>query len=316
MSLILDALNRSSQDEGQVPGLGTVHYQQRAERDAGAGPRQLLLVAALVIAVMVIAWLLLDRRPAPVAITEPGQRVAQSESRPGAVTASATTTSPPAAVPLPEARPVLTPSTAAVPAATVPRPASPPAQAPEGVAASTPATAPAAAPQNRQAAAAVGGRGSAATTAQRAAVAELYRQQRSTGTGLDVVAAPDREESARGKSAARKVTARRDEQPVDIEQVVLLAREEMKNASLGEHDAPFIVALSQQAKDRIPTLLYSRHDYSGNPGQSSVVLNGKALKVGASSNGVKVEEILPDSVVLSFQGTRFRLRALNSWVNL
>jgi hypothetical protein len=48
-----------------------------------------------------------------------------------------------------------------------------------------------------------------------------------------------------------------------------------------------------------------------------VVLNGKELKVGGSpASGVKVEEILPDSVVLNYRGTEFRLRALNSWVNL
>jgi type II secretory pathway component PulC len=46
-------------------------------------------------------------------------------------------------------------------------------------------------------------------------------------------------------------------------------------------------------------------------------MNSKTLKVGGNPvNGVKIEEILPDSVVLSYQGTQFRLRALNSWVNL
>ncbi len=50
---------------------------------------------------------------------------------------------------------------------------------------------------------------------------------------------------------------------------------------------------------------------------SSVVINGKELHVGGSAAaGVKVEAILPDSVVLSFDGRKFRLRALNSWVNL
>jgi hypothetical protein len=41
------------------------------------------------------------------------------------------------------------------------------------------------------------------------------------------------------------------------------------------------------------------------------------LGVGGSPvPGMKIEEILPDSVVLNYQGTQFRLRALNSWVNL
>ena len=79
---------------------------------------------------------------------------------------------------------------------------------------------------------------------------------------------------------------------------------------------PFLATLSQQTKDSIPTLMYQRHDYSGSPGKSRVLINGKTLGSGASVGGVKVAEILPDSVVLEFKGTRFRLRALNSWVNL
>jgi hypothetical protein len=91
----------------------------------------------------------------------------------------------------------------------------------------------------------------------------------------------------------------------------------MENAELAEHPAPFIADLSQQTKDGIPTIFYRRHSYSGNSANSQVVLNGKELRVGGRpAAGVKVDEILPDSVVLSFQGTQFRLRALNSWVNL
>jgi general secretion pathway protein B len=95
------------------------------------------------------------------------------------------------------------------------------------------------------------------------------------------------------------------------------ARDEMENATLEEHSVPLLSSLSQSTKDSVPTVYYQRHDYSGNRGQSSVVLNGKPLKVGGSPiSGMKVDEILPDSVVLSYRGTQFRLRALNSWINL
>ena len=107
------------------------------------------------------------------------------------------------------------------------------------------------------------------------------------------------------------------EQPVDIEAMMNQARDELENAQLEEHPAPFLSSLSQQSKDRIPTIFYERHDYSGRPGQSTVVLGGRTLKRGGrTSSGVQVDEILPDSVVLTYQGTQFRLRALNSWVNL
>ena len=47
------------------------------------------------------------------------------------------------------------------------------------------------------------------------------------------------------------------------------------------------------------------------------MLNSKSVKVGGNvAPGVKLDEILPDSVVLDYRGTQFRLRALNSWINL
>ena len=47
------------------------------------------------------------------------------------------------------------------------------------------------------------------------------------------------------------------------------------------------------------------------------MLNSKSVKVGGNvAPGVEVDEILPDSVVLDYRGTQFRLRALNSWINL
>ena len=62
--------------------------------------------------------------------------------------------------------------------------------------------------------------------------------------------------------------------------------------------------------------MYQRHDYAEAAGQASVVINGASVRAGGSVSGVRVDEILPGSVVLSHQGTQFRLRALNSWVNL
>jgi general secretion pathway protein B len=145
--------------------------------------------------------------------------------------------------------------------------------------------------------------------AENPAVAQLYQnrnvmddapaQQRTSSAALDLYADSGNEE------------------PIDIARVLQSAREEMKDATLDEHPVPLLSALSQQVKDDIPTLYYQRHDYSNNTSISTVVMNSKTLKVGGNPvNGVKIEEILPDSVVLSYQGTQFRLRALNSWVNL
>jgi type II secretory pathway component PulC len=141
------------------------------------------------------------------------------------------------------------------------------------------------------------------------AVAQLYQNR----NVMDDAAAPQRTSSA----ALDLYADSGNEEPIDIARVLQSAREEMKDATLDEHPVPLLSALSQQVKDDIPTLYYQRHDYSNNTSISTVVMNSKTLKVGGNPvNGVKIEEILPDSVVLSYQGTQFRLRALNSWVNL
>jgi hypothetical protein len=107
------------------------------------------------------------------------------------------------------------------------------------------------------------------------------------------------------------------EESVDIAKLVEQAESELKNRELTEHAAPFLVELSQHTKDQIPTIFYQRHDYVGDGSRSTVVLNGKQLRVGGMvAPGVKLVEILPDSVVLSHDGREFRLRALNSWINL
>ncbi len=107
------------------------------------------------------------------------------------------------------------------------------------------------------------------------------------------------------------------EEPVDIAKLVEQAERELKNRELAEHAAPFLVELSQHTKDQIPTIYYQRHDYAGDSARSTVLLNGRELRVGGTAApGVKVVEILPDSVVLSHDGREFRLRALNSWINL
>ena len=113
------------------------------------------------------------------------------------------------------------------------------------------------------------------------------------------------------------IPAQRVEQVVDIDKMIALAAIEAKNTALAEHSAPFLADLSQQAKDQIPTIYYTRHDYSTAGSRSTVTLNGEVVQEGGTlAGGITVDEVLPDSVILSHRGVQFRLRALNSWVNL
>ncbi|HKK22227.1 MAG TPA: general secretion pathway protein GspB [Pseudohaliea sp.] len=148
------------------------------------------------------------------------------------------------------------------------------------------------------------------TTAPDPAVAALYADPATAAA----VSEPAAEPVADPPTAAQPPESTREDR-IDIEAVLARARDEMGKPELSEHPAPLLADLSQQQKDAIPTLMYLRHDYMKG-GASSVLINGEPRRVGDRIGAVEVAEILPDSVVLRYRGTLFRLRALNSWVNL
>jgi hypothetical protein len=78
---------------------------------------------------------------------------------------------------------------------------------------------------------------------------------------------------------------------------------------------PLLETLSQQIKDDIPSLIYSAHDFRPS-GRSSVVLNGESAGERQKVGAFTVVEILPDSVILRWRETQFRVRARNSWINM
>lgn len=303
VSLILDALNRSRQDTDQVPGLATQHYVDR-DMASGRNWRQYLPWLALLVALLVIGWLLFDRSPASPGVMPVTGGDNQLAPRP------ASKLVPDGAAPAPATEKVVPPA----PSAVVNAPARPPPPVvAEQVAGSVSGQAPGAAAPGEPS---------------RSAVADLYQhKQIPVAVAEQSLKQPVPEASRPAASqitsqvskpaAAEAVEVATQEQPIDIEKLVLQARDDLEDATLQQHPAPFIASLSQQTKDTIPSIFYGRHNYSGTPSQSSVVLNNKAVKVGGSpAPGLKVDEILPDSVVLSYRGTQFRLRALNSWVNL
>jgi hypothetical protein len=159
-------------------------------------------------------------------------------------------------------------------------------------------------------------------------VAALYAQAVATERQQGAAAVPnpapdptpskttDGEKPAVAQPVPAAVAPARSETPVDLDQVLREARRASANASLSEHPVPVLDSFSQQFRDRVPTLMYLRHDYAGDASSSSVLINGEILRVGQRTGAVQVVEILPDSVILRFDGQDFRLRALNSWVNL
>ncbi len=286
MSLILDALNRSRQDKDSVPNLATHHTVDKM----ASGKRQYLPWVAFSVAVVIIGWLVIGRLFAtPVSAIEVGAPTEQvSKNITTAGESNSTEVKEDAAVEEQLVQPVVDSQAQEPVAAALAVNSLEPDTAPVAIETTTPIAPP---------------------VAENPAVAQLYQNR----NVMDDAPAQQRTSSA----ALDLYTDSGNEEPIDIASVLQSARQEMKDATLDEHPVPLLSALSQQVKDDIPTLYYQRHDYSNNTSISTVVMNSKTLKVGGNPvNGVKIEEILPDSVVLSYQGTQFRLRALNSWVNL
>ena len=170
---------------------------------------------------------------------------------------------------------------------------------------------------------------------QRAAIAALYAeadadmqqsmsQQRGSDASPTVERTPAQAQNldsappaATGEGAGGELpaSAGAEESDIDLEALLERVQEEQGSSTLMPHPAPMLSATSQQFRDRVPTLMYLRHDYRADGG-SSVVLNGHALAAGEQTDGVRVMEILPDSVVLRFDDRDFRLKSLSSWVNL
>ena len=103
--------------------------------------------------------------------------------------------------------------------------------------------------------------------------------------------------------------------PVDLAKAMENAAREIGESALSPHPSPLLENLSQQQKDQIPMIVYSEHNYAPQ-GLASVMLNGKRLQSGQRADTVEVIDILRDSVILRVDGIEFRLKALNTWVNL
>jgi hypothetical protein len=283
MSLILDAINKSEQKRPQVetvPSVGTMH-------DAGAAAkpspwrRMLWPVITTVLALLVLVlWLDPDSRTAA--------PVEEAASLPEQVAAPV----------LPE--PVL-PEPASLSATPAPEPI-------VRKVASSPAS-PAAEPSPG-----VGATDVASLYAPALAVdGDVSAPVDSAAVEIEVV------EVELGETAA----VAPEPAPLDVETIALAAQKALEEQVAEPddvvmvHAVPLISDLRQRTKDEIPSIFFSSHHWSTVASERVVTLNGQARREGAQIKpGLKLLEILEDSIVLDYRGTEFRLRALNSWVNL
>jgi len=296
MSLILDALSRSQREragDAEVPSIETQHYH--APIPAQRSWRDIVPWAALGLALLVITYLLMrEQRPSqPVEDIEPVVTVEPAPAKP----VSAALGGPEASASAPDSNRTSSSDRSVTLPATQEHSQRPDTRSQLS---------------SRQQA-------SAATSRNSDAVAALYKTPSTARDEVDAVAPPVDTKADRVPATQASTTQARSQttEPVEIAALLERAEQEVAQSRLSEHSAVFLEQLSQLKKDQIPTLMYSRHDYSSQALKSRVVINGKTANVGDTvAPGVTLDEILPDSSVFSFRGTPFRLIALNSWVNL
>ncbi len=78
---------------------------------------------------------------------------------------------------------------------------------------------------------------------------------------------------------------------------------------------PELNDLPTDVLEKIPTLKYTEHNYNQNGG--SVVINGTVKHVNDEVvNGVVIDKILVDGMILHTENYSFKMRALNTWFNM
>jgi general secretion pathway protein B len=78
---------------------------------------------------------------------------------------------------------------------------------------------------------------------------------------------------------------------------------------------PDLHDLPNQVLEKIPSLNYSEHNYNMNGG--SVKINGNIYRANDQlANGLVIDKILEDGMILHIDNYAFRMRALNSWINM
>ncbi|TLU67257.1 hypothetical protein FE810_02950 [Thalassotalea litorea] len=79
-------------------------------------------------------------------------------------------------------------------------------------------------------------------------------------------------------------------------------------------EIPLLTQLASSYRNTIPAIQFSLHMYSSDISSRWVRMNGQDyFEGGTSPEGIVIEEIQPQFVVMSYRGKSFRLPALSSW---
>ena len=154
---------------------------------------------------------------------------------------------------------------------------------------------------------------------ERARVERESLSQRSANSVLPSSSNPDEADEPEKSRPSPAIVPPSRSSSIDEEQLLAGAERLLANSqrdTVLSSALPTLETLSENDRNRVPTLLYSAHDYQAR-GESKVMINREWWSEGQSISGIKVVEIREKSTVLETQdGIRFLQPALSSWVNL
>ena len=103
----------------------------------------------------------------------------------------------------------------------------------------------------------------------------------------------------------------------NINQTVAIKKSETKEPETKEPEVliPSIYDLNRLTKKNIPSINYGAHIYASDKKSGFIILNGARRRIGDRlDNGIYIEKIAEEAVILSYEGTLFSLPAMKSWV--
>ena len=93
------------------------------------------------------------------------------------------------------------------------------------------------------------------------------------------------------------------------------SRAEVSTSSADGVRVPHLVELPLSFQRSVPDLTVNSHIFASVPQARRVMINNQNLRPGDSFQGLRVEEITEDGVVLSRQGQQFRLGIVRDWMS-
>jgi len=131
-----------------------------------------------------------------------------------------------------------------------------------------------------------------------------------------VISEPDNADSTPAPVAPEPAVAEIRERATVIVPSSAIPETAMPQAEPGQAGrVPHLVELPLSFQKSVPDLTFNSHIYSSSPASRRVMINDTYLRVGDTFEGLRVDDITEEGVVLSRNGRRFRVGVVRDWVS-